>query len=704
MLNRLKLGAKLSSGFGLLILIALLLGGLAVYNMYDVAGQSTMLAQEYVPEVGLAISIERNTLSAMMDLKAYGINSDENLLKSGNEKLAKVKQRLDEAAQLAEASPHLVKLPGQIKAANAALDQYNKLIQDTVNINTAIDKGREDQSTAAQAYRKECNDYLASMNEIMVNEIGQGLEAAKLVDRLAKINKINDIIELGNEVRVANYKGQATGDLKMLQEAIANFAEINSRLDELKKITRQEANLKQLEAIRGASEQYKKGISDYIANWQASDQLAKTRLEAANGLLAAADATSRAGMDGNSRIANQAMNSLNQSAMIMVIGLLIALIVGVVLAITFTRSITKPLMAVTAEINRTASGDLTVSLEDVYQRRGDELGEMARNVVQMSNDLSDVMRQIMSASGTVATGSEQISSGNQDLSQRVQEQASAIEETAATIEEMTSSIKQNAENANAANGLARQTSELAVEGGQVVDEAITAMGRVSESSRKINDIVDMVNEIAFQTNLLALNASVEAARAGEAGRGFAVVAGEVRNLAQRSADAAKEIQSLIKESVNRVDEGNDLVSRSGDTLKEIIDNVRRVADTVSEISAASQEQSSAIDQINIAVSQLDEVTQQNASLVEETAAASENMNAEAVGLQNLVVRFKVDSGAPATRPKAIAAPKPAAKPKAKPAAKPKAKAAGKAAPKAMVAGPEVDDFLDSEELDGFEKF
>ena len=317
------------------------------------------------------------------------------------------------------------------------------------------------------------------------------------------------------------------------------------------------------------------------------------------------------------------------------------LVIGFFIILAIARSISKPIEA-TAEAIRTASrGDFTSEMDRKYLERGDEIGQMMRDLDSMNQNLSDTMREVTEASLTVADTSAEISQGNQDLSDRTQQQASAIEETAAAIEQMTASVKQNADNASQANLLAKKTADKATEGGQTVEKTVEAMSSVTEASHKISDIIGVVNEIAFQTNLLALNAAVEAARAGEAGRGFAVVAGEVRNLAGRSAAAAKQIQDLITDSVNRVEQGNQMVAASGRILGEIIESVQGVAETVAEISAASQEQATGIDEVNRAVAQMDQGVQQNAALVEEAASSSEIMATTANNLNQMVHRFKV---------------------------------------------------------------
>jgi methyl-accepting chemotaxis protein len=271
---------------------------------------------------------------------------------------------------------------------------------------------------------------------------------------------------------------------------------------------------------------------------------------------------------------------------------------------------------------------------------------------------------VMEATGTISSGAREIAMGNTDLSQRTEEQASSLEETAASLEELTSTVRQNADNAQQANKLASTASEVAVKGGGVVTQVVRTMDDITASSRQISDIIGVIDEIAFQTNILALNAAVKAARAGEQGRGFAVVAAEVRNLAQRSANAAKEIKALISDSGAKVETGSKLVASAGQTMEEIVVSVKRVTDIMAEISAASREQSNGIDQVNTAVSQMDKITQQNAALVEEAAAAAKSMEEQTEELSNIVAAFKIGSAAaaplPTARPTPIARSAPAA--------------------------------------------
>jgi methyl-accepting chemotaxis protein len=359
-------------------------------------------------------------------------------------------------------------------------------------------------------------------------------------------------------------------------------------------------------------------------------------LEAASGAIAADAAAA----------AIQAEKDGSRATLISLILIAASLFVAVMFSIFVSRLITRPLEKAVVVASNVAQGDLTTRI-DVHS--SDEIGQLMQALKDMNDSLVRVVGQVRTGTDTVATASSQIAAGNLDLSSRTEQQASSLEETASSMEELTSTVKQNAENARQANQLVVSTSDIAVKGGQVVEQVVDTMASIKDSSRKIADIIGVIDGIAFQTNILALNAAVEAARAGEQGRGFAVVASEVRNLAQRSASAAKEIKSLIEDSVGKVDAGGQLVDEAGKTMGEIVSSVKRVTDIMSEIAAASQEQSSGIEQVNQAITQMDQVTQQNAALVEEAAAAAESLQDQAAKLTEAVSVFKLE-GAYSVRP------------------------------------------------------
>ena len=325
----------------------------------------------------------------------------------------------------------------------------------------------------------------------------------------------------------------------------------------------------------------------------------------------------------------------------LLIGLgVLVLLFGAVCAWRLTLGITVPLRRAVRMARTVAAKDLSTR---VRVTSTDETGQLLTALQEMNDSLAGVVGQVRNGSEAIATASSEIAAGNMDLSSRTEQQAGSLEETASSMEELTSTVRQNADNARQANQLAVSASAVAVRGGAEVAQVVDTMSEINTSARKIVDIIGVIDGIAFQTNILALNAAVEAARAGEQGRGFAVVATEVRNLAQRSAVAAKEIKVLIDDSVGKVDAGSKLVQKAGATMDEVVSSVQRVGDIIGEISMASQEQSAGIDQVNHAIAQMDQVTQQNAALVEEAAAAAGALQDQAAGLSELVQVFKLET-------------------------------------------------------------
>ena len=360
-------------------------------------------------------------------------------------------------------------------------------------------------------------------------------------------------------------------------------------------------------------------------------------------------------IDENSK-QTQSSASTNLAEVVILIVALSAWVTLLALAFFFGRSIIRPLNNAIEIARHVADGDLTSRIE---VRSRDETGQLMQALKDMNASLGGIVGEVRITTDSIITAAQQIAAGNSDLSQRTEQQASSLEETASSMEELTSTVKQNAKNAKQANQLATNASDIAVKGGLAVGEVVQTMASISTSSKKIVDIISVIEGIAFQTNILALNAAVEAARAGEQGRGFAVVATEVRNLAQRSAAAAKEITALIGDSVDKVEIGSKQVDRAGTTMSEIVTAVKRVTDIMAEITAASNEQSAGIEQVNQAIIQMDEVTQQNAALVEEAAAAAESMQEQAGTLMEAVSIFKLETAQESRRPAAppsIAAP------------------------------------------------
>ncbi len=592
MFKRMKLAAKIGTGFGLLIAIACALGLLAVYNMKAVEGNSTMLAYEYVPEVRLANEVERDSLMAMYAIRGYGYSYEDEYLTEGRSQLAELKKRLDECQQLADESTHLTKLNEDVVTCKQNAQAYEKLVEETVRGVAKIEEDRQGLDHGAAQYMQACNHFLTGQNEKAEEELRAGANAEQLRERLAKITLVNNIIDLGNATRIACFKSQALRDPKLIQDAMANFQEMDKEFASLREITRLPEDIARIDETKAAADEYKKCMQDLLTNWLALEDLGRQRTQVGDAVLKGAQDTAMAGIKHTDEIATSAAQSLSTSSTVMLVGLATAIAIGIALAVFITRSIVKPI----------------------------------RRIIDNLNEGSE---QVSAASG-------QVSAASQSLAEGATEQAAGLEETSSSLEEMSSMTKQNADNAQQANTLATEARRSAGTGAESMGRMNQAIQDIQKSSDETAKIIKVIDEIAFQTNLLALNAAVEAARAGEAGKGFAVVAEEVRNLAMRSAEAAKNTASMIEESVKNSKNGVDIAGEVGKVLDEIVQSIGKTTDLVSEIAAASQEQAQGIDQVNTAVAQMDKVTQQNAANAEESASASEELSAQAESMKEVV--------------------------------------------------------------------
>ncbi|MCX8042841.1 MAG: methyl-accepting chemotaxis protein [Desulfobacterota bacterium] len=703
MFKNMRVGVKLSIGFGVLIAIALILGGMAVVNMKRVQSEVNILAHENVPEVAVANNVERYSLNTMYEMRGYAYTEDKQFLEKGRENLSEVKKFLQEAIALSDKSTHLADLKEAALKAEEKVKEYERIANETVDANEKLDKLRHKMNELAKEYMNGCFGFLKDQNNLMEKEIAEAAGQEKLKERLKKINLINDVIDLGNGIRIGNFKSQALRDPELFKETLKTFDELSKKLTEVRAITHQEINLKTLDTIEKAGNEYKKAMEDFLATWFTREELNKKRVAAGSAVLDQAKETALKGMKDVEEVSAVVVTTLNTVSVTMIVGLLIALAIGCAFAVIITRAITRPMLkgveftkqvaigdvSATLDIEqkdeigmlaaamnnmvnnlrelvraaeRIAEGDLTVSVKPLSER--DALGNALKHMVEK---LSNVVAEINISSSNVAAGAEQMSSTSQSMSQGATEQASALEEISSSMNEIASQTKQNAENATQANRLAGEAKEYAARGNQQVGEMVNAMKEISESSRNISKIIKVIDEIAFQTNLLALNAAVEAARAGKHGKGFAVVAEEVRNLAARSAKAAKETAEMIESAVRKIEEGASMADRTAEALSEIVHAATKVTDLVAEIAAASNEQAQGVSQVTQALGQIDQVTQQNTAHAEESASAAEELSSQAMLLQQLIGTFKLsehmiktqrtETHAVQTKKRALAVPK-----------------------------------------------
>ncbi|HVS51786.1 MAG TPA: methyl-accepting chemotaxis protein [Opitutaceae bacterium] len=606
---------KINAGFTALVALAALLGGVAVFNMRSVQAMARELSSAFVLETRVADELQVHTLTAYASTRSYAYTDNPADLAAARDALAEVHLQLDAAQKLATAHPELVKLREHLATFVPLVKTYEDLIAQMEQRNHGLAAAREKLNGDAADFIANLDRLIASQGEKLAQETKTSADVAQLAERETKLALANEIRGLGNAARIAVFKAQALRDQKLIVGGLENFEAMNQKFAALGALLHVPADIDELARVKQDAADYADSMRQVMADSAALDQIGRQATEISGQLVSLAEDTASTGITRTIEAAENSTSRLAASSTTVLVGLAVVLVVSVLLAVFIGRSIGRVLVAV-------------------------------------ADNLTEASLQVNAAAG-------QVSSASQSLAAGASEQAASLEETSASLEEMSSMTKRNSDSAQQAKDLAVQTRTSADTGAAHMTDMRQAMDAIKNSSNAVGKIIKTIDEIAFQTNLLALNAAVEAARAGEAGMGFAVVAEEVRNLAQRSAHAAKETATKIEDAIAKSEHGVAISGNVAQSLEQIVARVRQVDTLVAEIATASNEQNQGIGQVNVAVGQMDKVTQSNASHAEETAAAAEEMSAQANTLLESVTELRALIGgatAHAARPARLESP------------------------------------------------